>query len=621
MSWLQEFHLLRPWWLLALLPWALWCLRQWRGGRAGAGAWARAVDPELLSALLQSGARPSPWPQRTAALGLLIAIIALAGPAWERLPQPVFGTDQARVLVLDLSRSMDAADLSPSRLARARFAAADLLRSFQEGRFAVVAFAGTAFDVLPLTDDAATAKHLIDSLATDLMPVQGGNIASGLRRAGALLDSAAVSRGDVMLLTDSQPDGAALDAAQALREQGRRLWVIGFGSAQGAPIPKPGGGWMTDAQGGIALAGLDAAGLAQLARAGGGRYLDYPAAGLRADNLPWQSDAAAQRQATELQTDAWLDRGQWLVWLLLPLAALAFRRGAWAVLALLLLVVPLPPAGAETKAESATASSWWQNADQRAWQHLQAGDAQQAAELFEDQRWRAAAQYRAGNFAKAAELLAAPETADDHYNRGNALARAGKLPDALAAYEAALALNPADEDARFNRGLVEQLMEQQQQQSGDQQQGDEQQGQDGEQQQGQNQSPGQNQNQDQDQGQQQAQQNADPQGESAAREQSQQQDQDQDQNQDPDPAEQQAQQQPSEQQTPEQAEQQAEAQQRQAQQQAQLTPEAAAEEQAQQQAVEQWLRRVPDDPGGLLRRKFQRQQQRREEPTEVEQAW
>lgn len=606
MNWLAEFHFLRPWWLLALLPWALWCLHLWRGGRAQAGAWARAVDPELLQALLQSGARPSPWPQRIAALGLLIAITALAGPAWERLPQPVFGTDQARVLVIDLSRSMDAADLAPSRLGRARYAAADLLRSFQEGRFGVVAFAGTAFDVLPLTDDAATAKHLIDSLATDLMPVQGGDIASGLQRAGALLDSAAVSGGDVILLTDSQAGSAAMGAAQTLREQGHRLWVIGFGSEQGAPIPRPGGGWMTDAQGGIALAALDAAGLAQLARAGGGRYLDYPAAGLRAENLPWRQAAAAERQATELQTDTWLDRGQWLVWLLLPLAALAFRRGAWAALALLLFVLPLPPASAEPKAEAAEASGWWQNADQRAWQQLQQGRAEQAAQLFEDPRWQAAAQYRAGKFSEAAELLAAPETAADHYNRGNALARAGRLQQALAAYDAALELQPADEDAQFNRKLVEQLLQQQEQsqQQGDEGEQDQQSGQNGEQSQDGQQDQDQQAQQDQQQaGQQDAQQQGDAsQSEQEQTEQGEQQSAEQQQ------AEQGEQAQPAEDTQQDSAE-------------TQLTPAEAAEQQAQQQAVEQWLRRVPDDPGGLLRRKFQRQQQRREATTEVEQAW
>ena len=612
MNWVAEFHLLRPWWLLALLPWALWCLRLWRGGQARAGAWTRAVDPELLEALLQSGARPSPWPQRIAALGLLIAIIALAGPAWERLPQPVFATDQARVLVIDLSRSMDAADLAPSRLGRARFAAADLLRSFQEGRFGVVAFAGTAFDVLPLTDDAATAKHLIDSLTTDLMPVQGGDIASGLQRAGALLDSTEVSHGEVILLTDSQAGSAALGAAQKLREQGHRLWVIGFGSAQGAPIPRPGGGWMTDAQGGIALAALDAAGLAQLARAGGGRYLDYPAAGLRAENLPWEAAAAAaERQATELQTDTWLDRGQWLVWLLLPLAALAFRRGAWAALALLLFVLPLPPASAEPKAEAAETSGWWQNADQRAWWQLQQGRAEQAAQLFEDPRWQAAAQYRVGKFSEAAELLAAPETAADHYNRGNALARAGRLQEALAAYEAALELQPADEDAQFNRKLVEQLL-QQQEQSQQQQKGDEGEQESQDQQSGQNGEQGQDGQQDQNQQAQQDQQQA---GQQDAQQQdgASQTEQEQSEQGEQQSAEQQQAEQGEEEQRPE-DEQQDSAE-------TQLTPAEAAEQQAQQQAVEQWLRRVPDDPGGLLRRKFQRQQQRREETTEVEQAW
>ena len=212
---LGTFHFLRPAWLLALLPLALLAWRAWHRPVA-APAWARACDPELLQALV--GERPpvSRLPRLLMCAVAVVAVLALAGPSWQRLPSPVFETTESRVLVLDLSASMNADDIRPSRLARARYAATDLLRGLPEGRFALVAFAGSAFAVAPLTTDRETVRHLLDSLTPELMPVPGGRIGEGLAAAHELLRNGAAVDGEVILLTDSTPDAAALAQAEAL---------------------------------------------------------------------------------------------------------------------------------------------------------------------------------------------------------------------------------------------------------------------------------------------------------------------------------------------------------------------------------------------------------------------
>jgi Ca-activated chloride channel family protein len=279
-----------------------------------------------------------------------------------------------------------------------------------------------------------------------------------------------------------------------------------------------------------------------------------------------------------------------LVLVLLPLLAVSFRRG-WLAVWLLVVLAPGP------RAHAFEWQDLWQRPDQRGLEALEAAQAERAAELFEDPEWRGAAQYRAGQFEASAGSLANIDSAAGHYNRGNALAKAGQLPAAIGAYDRALELDPGNEDARYNRDLVEQFLKdnpQQQQQPQNQGQGE--QGQQGDSDQSQGQSGEQQEGSEGADEQQSEQGEQGETGESQASDGAQQQ---------PDEAS------DSEQPGEEGAEQNADAGQ-------QASEEATAnaagpedvEEWASEQAAEQWLRRVPQDPGGLLRRKFLYQYQR-----------
>ena len=606
MNWLAEFHWIRPWWLLAALP-VLWLC--WRVGQGRSSPWQQACDPALLDALLVSPGTQQRWGRWVLAAGGLLAVIALAGPSWQRLPMPVFQSAAAKVLVLDLSRSMDAADLQPSRLARARYAAMDLLDALPEGRIGVVVFAGSAFSLVPLTDDRNTARHLIQSLETGMMPVQGGRIGAGLQQAMTLLEGGKAATGDVILLTDSTPEPGARASAEQLRAQGHRLWVVGVGTPRGAPIPADDGGWLKDDQGAIVLAHLDVAALRTLAAAGGGGYRALPAGGLRADSFAFGDARLDTRSADDtLRSERHVDAGQWLVWLLLPLAALAFRRG-WLSQAALL--VCLMPCGAALAAPS----PWWHNPDQRGQQLLDDGQPRQAADTFRDPHWRALALHEAGEHAAAAEALAGLDTAKAHYNRGNALAHAGRLDDAIAAYDKALALDPEHQDARHNRALLDQLRQQQQPQDQNSGQQDSQDG--ASQAEQNNQASGQD-NTGQSDSDQASADNGQPQDGSQSPSQ-----QAGDDNADtPDEATREPQTAQADTGPQTEVPESAEAGEDSAQPRAgQALSEAERQARQEQQALEQWLRRVPDDPGGLLRRKFQRQQQRRNPEQMPEQPW
>lgn len=458
----DTFHFLRPVWLCAFLPFAamLWLFVRRRLGSRG---WEAVCEPALLPHVL-IGAPPASRrvPFLLATTAGTIAILALAGPAWRQLPQPLYSSGGALVIALDLSRSMDANDLEPSRLARTRYKVADILTLRREGQTALLVFAGDAFTVTPLTDDVETIRSQLGALSTDIMPAPGSRADKALLLAGDLLRQAGIDDGDVLLITDEADGKRAGEEAQRLHRSGFRVSVLGVGTGRGAPVPLPGGGFLKSDAGEIVIPRLDETSLREVAAAGGGIYatlaIDDSDLATLAGILA--GAAATETSRSEFQADAWHDEGPWLVLLLLPLAALAFRRGYVFVLPLLLV---LPP-------QRADAFGWddlWLRPDQQGQRALDDGDAARAAQLFGDPQRKGAAQYRAGDFESAATTLSQTGDREALYNRGNALARLGRFDEAIAAYAEVLRTDPSHEDARYNKELLEkQQQQQQQQQSG-----------------------------------------------------------------------------------------------------------------------------------------------------------
>lgn len=596
---LLQLHFLRPLWLLALVPSIILAILLWRQ-RGGEGDWSRVVAPELLPHLISSdavGRKRSTVPALLAAWCL--ATLAAAGPSWQQIPQPVLQKQDALVIMIDLSYSMLATDLEPSRQDRVRRKLLDLLRDRREGLTALIAYAGDAHVVAPLTDDNPTIANLLPALNPAMMPLPGSNPVDAVERALGLLDSAGVRRGRLLLVTDGLDNGDAEDIAQRLMGEPRPLAVLGVGTEVGAPIPLPDGGFLRDTNGEIVVPALDRGPLQFLAREVGGAYADLSvddsdlAALMRDDLLPDdESTITLDRQA-----DRWEDMGHWLVLPLLLATLLTFRRG-WLYTIFLALPLTLP-------APQARAGLWddlWQTRDQQARQALEQGDAATAAELFDDPRWRATAAYSAEDYDRARRGFAAGDSADDWYNLGNTLAASGDYQAALKAYEESLQRKPEQEDALRNIETVRRLMEQQEQ---------EQQSQQGDSSDSSNssQSP------------EDSQENQGSQQDQPRSQQSQGEPGDGDQEQgssDPqrDRQEQQSQQDSSGNEEQEAgspgSESQGEAPQL-SMPQPQVDTSQMQENIERDQAMEQWLRRVPDDPSGLLREKFRYESRRRQQ--------
>lgn len=633
----DQFHFLQPHWFLALIPLALllWWLP--RAGRA-ASHWQRACESHLLPYLLSKPVQAfSQLPLWLLAAGWLLAVVALADPSWQKQSQPVYRSQDAVVLVLDLSRSMLSADLTPSRLERARYKVADILNRRKEGLTGLVVFAGDAFTVAPLTNDARTIQALLTPLNPDLMPVQGSRADLGLRQAGKLLQQAGIARGDILLITDGYSDPHTVDVAADLQRQGYRLSVLGVGGDKPAPIPDGQGGFVRDNQGRVVMPTLDVAQLQRLTSAGGGRYsaITVSDADL-AQVLPSAHQTPdARMQSTQQMTDRWRSQGPWLVLALLPLAALAFRRG-WLLLLPLVMLVTLG-----SFPRPAMASGWddlWQRHDQQADRALHAGDYARARKLAEQPLQRGEAAYRAGDYATALNDFNASDTAQGHYNRANTLAQLGRYQDAIAAYDQALAKSPAMPDAIHNKQELEKLLKQQQKkqqasnQGGDskdkngQQQADKNNGGDGKDHGGQQQADSHKSGEGKDQGsQQQASNNKGSEGKDKNSQQqaaNSQGGEGKDQG-NPQRAEAQAlsKKQAGAEGQPGQQREAGQAQPGQVRSAAADAPQDTASNE-QKQADERWLRRIPDDPGGLLRRKFLYQySQRGTKQDTAQQSW
>ena len=578
-----EFHWLRPDWLWALPLVAVLSIALARRALAP-GSWQRVVDPALAPYVLSRAAsKQYGYRWWLLSLGGVLAILSLAGPSWDRLEQPVFRSEQAMVIALDLSRSMDAQDLSPSRLTRAKLKILDILELRSSGQTALVVYSSNAFTVTPLTTDVDTVAALVNSLGTDIMPSRGSYPVAAINKGRQLLDQAGVGYGEVLLITDGGTSPAAEKAAENLAKAGYTLSVMGVGTKQGAPIPIAGGGFVSDRSGNIAVPKLESRELQSLAAAGHGRFTILSADDRDLDILLSGVVDPSSASDEALATDQWLEEGPWLLLLLLPLAAFAFRRG-W-MLVIVFAILPL--------AEPVYAFGWadlWLTKDQQGQKQLAEGNAADAAALFEDPSWRGVANYRDGEYAGSAAGFAGQEDTENLYNLGNALARLGEFETAIDAYQQVLEIDPDDEDAQYNLDLLKQAQEQQSESGKGQNQDSSQPG-------GGQQSEGDgDQNQSGNEGAD-GEANSESQGGDSSRSEEEMNQEDLE-----------AIKEELERAAQEAAQQQGEPEDQRGKSPAEAMAQRRAQEQ--QQAMEQWLRRIPNDPGGLLRRKFRYQYQR-----------
>jgi Ca-activated chloride channel family protein len=459
-AFITQFHFLRPEWLLLLVPALIAAIVLFRQ-TLQRGDWQQHIDEHLRGYMLDN----VPGRQSTAGLWAVIvcwilASLAIAGPAWERKAVPVMSNPDALVILMDMSLSMGSQDIAPTRAVRSVRKATDILRGRQDGVTAVIAYAGDAHTVVPFTDDNATIEHLLTSLSPEIMPKPGSRPDKALQLAAKLMTDSGLPKAQILLLTDGIQD-KDVARIQATMPASAALSVIAIGTAEGAPVPLGDQGFLKDGSGNIVIPQLNTAPLQSLYSATGSRWRT-----LTYDDSDWKSLLSGPGPEANVEDERtiveWSDNGFWLILLILPVALFSFRRGVLFGVALIAVMsLPQPSYAFEFQ-------DLWQTRDQQG-QALLESAPEAAAQKFEDPQWRASANYRAGNFEAAAEDFSTSDTATADYNRGNALAQAGRLEDAIEAYETALEKQPEFPQAQQNLDTVKQLKEQQEQQQQDSQ--------------------------------------------------------------------------------------------------------------------------------------------------------
>ena len=588
----QVFHFLRPWWFLGLAPVAL-IVAFYSWHKHHAGNWTTIINPELLPFLMQGKAPSDGLSTKslitTLTLAWIICIASLAGPTWEQLPQPVHRQDSALIIVFDLSPSMLAADLTPSRLVRGRYKLIDILKRRTEGVSGLVVYGGDAHTVSPLTEDSNTIVSLVPVLHPGLLPQYGSNVEDAIQVAVNLATSGGYQQADILLITDGVDPSAISEITSIIEDKGEyRLSILGVGTENGAPIPLGSGGFVKDTRSGnVIIPKLNISDLRRLASANNGNYQTVSNDDRDIDNLlaAMESLFSDSTQQTDRSFDLWNDRGYLLALLLIPILLLTFRKGAVVVL----LLAPLL-----FQSNSVEALEWqdlWATGDQQGAEALELDDAERAKSLFTNSQWRGSAAYRAADYEAAAEAFFTDETANGLYNSGNALAKSGDFASAIEAYERALALEPELEDAIFNRDLLEKLKQEQEQEEQSQEQQDQE-----------------SSEQQQEQDSEQSDKNGDPSEQQSPAQDSEQQDDS------ATPEEESEEESDEESESKEQQE--SENKQNESEQQAERQTsevEMSEEEKQEQREIDAMLRRIPDDPGGLLRAKFRYESQQRKQ--------
>ncbi|MFT4994373.1 MAG: Ca-activated chloride channel family protein [Paraglaciecola sp.] len=628
MEWLttlHDFHFLRPQWLWAIIPLMVlvWLVRHLHQQQSG---WQSVLAGHLYQHLMTSqGSRKSKPPLGLLVLAWIICTLALAGPTWERLPQPVYQLNTGKVVLIDMSLSMRATDISPDRLTRAKYKAIDLVNAINEGETGLVAYAGDAFTISPLSSDAQNLSALIPSLSPEIMPVKGSEPLLGLQAAMDLLTGAGYQQGEIFWISDGVENSQLAEIRELLSQSPFRLSVLGVGTEEGAPIQLATGELMKDPRGAIVIPKLNSHRLGALAKKGRGRYtsmqtddsdINYLLSQTLLDRDITQDNEQAEAEQADNFGDKWKEMGPYLVLLLLPLAAYSFRRGIITVIFIGLILPGYAPL--------AQADWWdnvWQTRDQQGKKALEQRDYARAAGKFDDPLWQGAARYKNQDYAEALEAFSQVNSPEALYNQGNTLAQLGKFEEAIAAYDKVLAQQPKHADAIANKTVLEQLKEQQDQQQKSEEGEDGEEGEpsqdseDGEQQQNEDSSQG-SQNDEQEPSEQ-----ADSQPGESEQEQDQQsvQEKSEEQKQQDAEKEEQAQAQTSEDENPEEE----------AQQEAQEAKmgepdEPTDEEKEQMQRMQALLNRIEDDPSFLLKRKMQiehQQRKRQRVPTQLQRNW
>ncbi|MEM6657853.1 MAG: VWA domain-containing protein [Pseudomonadota bacterium] len=425
----DAFHFIRPFWLLVALPILIlwWVLRP---ANAQQSQHVQGIAPHLATAL-EVGRKASHrfYPiDGVALIGVLLAV-ATAGPTWSRLPNPLVSETAPLVVALKVTPSMETPDLAPTRLDRARFKILDLIAARAGARTALVAYAGSAHRVAPLTEDPNILRPLVDGLAPDIMPVDGDDASAALNLASQILATAETPGAVLFVLDDLNP--ADVPAFAATDDPARPPVVFLIAAPDSVAIPQ----------------------LDQIPDARTVRITADTGDVDRIERILRSAHQAALANDDRLQ---WADRGWWLAWPVALLVALWFRRGwtmRWAAITLAAYLAAAPGT-----AHADGWIDWFLTPDQQGWLAYKDKRFADAGDLFQDPMWQGYAKYRAGQYEDAITVFQRLDTPDAAFAQGMAEIKNRQYRPAVRSFETALGRQPDFPEAAENLDIAKAIV-------------------------------------------------------------------------------------------------------------------------------------------------------------------
>ena len=429
MEWLQDFHFLRPYWLVALILPFIFGYR-WLKNDAVQSSWAEVCDEHLLDFLLIKGHnKQRKFPYLLLSIIIFFTVIALSGPTWVKKENPALSVDNPVMIMINMSTDMWAKDVSPSRIVRAEYVVTDMLKSFNSTESGLLVYSREPFVISPLTEDTSLIENLLSQLDEDVLPENGDRLDRAIDLAVERMQKSGYESGNLIVLTADVGErfDAALESAAKAGAEGFDVNIIKISADKNDKLE-------------------------MIADKGHGIYLDYTQNFLPLIDKINNIYAKELKQSENMQT-VWEDMGYYLFWLPALLLLYYFRKGVLIASMVLLFGISSAKAG------------WFLNNNQEAARAFEKQNYAEAAQKFDIDAWKAAALYKDGKYEDALAEFAKRSDNTALYNQGNALAKAGKIAEAIKKYEQVLQEDANFEDARFNLEYLKKMQQQQQNQS------------------------------------------------------------------------------------------------------------------------------------------------------------
>ena len=427
----EDFHFLRPAILWLLLPAAIIAVISLLTLRETL-SWKKTIASHLRSFVITSGSEGKrKWMQLLLTLFLSIAIIGAAGPTWKKIEVPGKTLETPLLIILNLSESMLETDISPNRLERAKFKIVDLLDADPGARIALIAYAGSAHTIIPLTRDYSIIKSHISSLSPSIMPIKGANLKEALLLADTLLVNI-TAPGNIFLYSDDFSDEVIVDLQIFSSTHNHKITVIPISNLNNT----------NNSESLRKLESADNLGVANIT-------LDKSDVELLAKNI---RDNLQFKDKDIEKEDEWQDEGLWFV---LPFALFLlmwFRKG-WVIYSLFFALLTTSCNNVKSFKDL------WVTHNYQAQKAYNNGDFETAAKLFEDPVHKGVAYFRSSDYDKAIVEFSKDTTAIGAYNLGLAYYKNGDFASAALAFGQATKLDPEMDNAEANMAMMEQLID------------------------------------------------------------------------------------------------------------------------------------------------------------------